>query len=74
MKADLVEEVARIYGYNNFPKSLPEGKTQSNKVPYYFDDSFHLKLKSLLASAGMDEVMTYSLISKETPLTLNVFI
>ncbi len=65
IEEDLVEEVARIYGYNNFPKSLPEGKTQSNKVPYYFDDNFHFKLKSLLVSAGMDEVMTYSLMSKD---------
>lgn len=62
---DLIEEVARIYGYNKFPLTLPTGTTPVTKVPYCFDDSFHLKIKDLLVSCGFSEAMTLSLISKD---------
>lgn len=65
LEEDLIEEVARIYGYNNFPQTLPVGETRTKKVPYFFDDSFHLALKNLLAGSGYSEVMTFSLISGE---------
>lgn len=64
IEEDLIEEVARIHGYNNFPKSLPTATTPSQKIPYYFDDKLHLYLKNLLAALGYSEVMNYSLISK----------
>lgn len=66
IEEDLIEEVARIYGYNKFPKTLPEGRTANVKIPYYFDDSLHRKLKGYLASAGFSEVMTLSLLSRAT--------
>jgi len=62
---DLIEEVARIYGYNKFPKTLPDGTVSSTRIPYYFDDSFHLKVKNLLVASGFSEAMTLSLISKD---------
>lgn len=66
IEEDLIEEVARIYGYNNFPLTLPKGSVLKNKIPYYFDDSIHIKLKQILTAAGYSEVMNLSLISEET--------
>ncbi len=66
IEEDLIEEVARIYGYNKFPQTLPEGRTTNLKIPYYFDDSLHKKLKGYLTPAGYSEVMTLSLLSKPT--------
>lgn len=65
IEADLIEEVARIYGYNNFPKTLPFGTTPSTKIPYSFDDSFHLKLKNLFTASGFNEAMTLTLLSSD---------
>lgn len=65
IEEDLIEEVARIYGYNKFPKTLPEGNVANYKIPYYFDDKIHLKLKDILVANGYTETMTLSLISKE---------
>ncbi len=64
IEEDLIEEVARIYGYNKFPKTLPSGQVSKIRIPYYFDDSFHMKLKSLMTSQGFSEVMTLSLVSE----------
>ncbi len=65
IEEDLIEEVARIYGYNKFPMTLPTGRITKNKIPYYFDDSIHLALKEILIGAGYTEAMTLSLISKD---------
>lgn len=65
IEEDLVEEVARIYGYNKFTKTLPKGSVAETKIPYYFDDSFILKLKSLLSASGYSEAMTLSLLSAD---------
>ncbi len=65
IEEDLIEEIARIYGYNKFPKTLPEGNVANYKVPYFFDDKIHLKLKEILVANGFTEVMTLSLISEE---------
>jgi len=65
IEEDLIEEVARIYGYNKFPKTLPTGRQASEKIPYFFDGSIHQKLREILISSGYSEVMTFSLISTE---------
>lgn len=66
IEEDLIEEVARIYGYNNFPLTLPKGTNAPIKIPYYFDDSNHQKIKSILTAAGYSEMMALSLVSGET--------
>ena len=65
IEEDLIEEVARIYGYNKFPKTLPVGQVTATKIPYHFDDGFILNLKNLMASSGFSEVMTLSLVSSQ---------
>jgi phenylalanyl-tRNA synthetase beta chain len=65
IEEDLIEEVARLYGYNKFPKTIPTTTTPTVKLPYYFDRKFILNTKELLVSSGFTEVMNLSLISKD---------
>jgi phenylalanyl-tRNA synthetase beta chain len=62
---DIIEEVARIYGYNNFPKTIPFGKVSIKKIPYYYNRDFELEIKNILVKLGYLEVNTQSLTSKE---------
>lgn len=57
-EADLVEEVARLYGYNNIPASLPQVD-----LSYPQQDSSRIKrceTASFLASVGFSEAINYS--------------
>ncbi|MCC6563725.1 phenylalanine--tRNA ligase subunit beta [Candidatus Uhrbacteria bacterium] len=59
---DLVEEIARVFGYANLPTVFPSGKT--NRQP-----SRELKLeddvRTLAKGAGLTETYTYSFVSKK---------
>jgi phenylalanyl-tRNA synthetase beta chain len=59
---DLIEEVARIYGYNNIEK-----KTPSFSSSLIFHDKFYLFekfLKNILTSLNLQEIITPNLISE----------
>lgn len=58
---DLIEEVARIYGYNNLEKKAPlfSSSTIAN-APLY---SFETRMKQFFTSQGMQELITSDLIS-----------
>ncbi|SDK42182.1 phenylalanine--tRNA ligase subunit beta [Sediminibacillus albus] len=60
---DMVEEVARIYGYDNLPYTLPQGASQAGGLT----DRQTLKreVKHYMEGAGLMEAITYSLTSKE---------
>lgn len=65
IEEDVVEEVARIYGYHNIPTALPPF-TQAvpyhqNKNPFYLEQ----RLKELLKDIGFTEVYTYSMVSED---------
>ncbi len=58
VKADLIEEVGRIYGYENIEAKLPEKmerESKINKKLYYTS-----KIRQFLADRGFSEVYTYS--------------
>jgi len=57
---DLIEEVARIYGYNNIESSLPEssGKQGGLSLRQKIADS----IKNRLAASGLSEIITYSFV------------
>lgn len=59
---DIVEEVARIYGYHNLPSDLMTGKIPEplENAPFVFE----MKIKQLLKGWGGIEVYTLSLVSK----------
>lgn len=64
IEEDIIEEVARIYGYNLFPKSLPKNPPSVKTIAYQFSDEIEKKVKNILVGTGFSETYTYSLISK----------
>ncbi|WP_226036474.1 phenylalanine--tRNA ligase subunit beta [Aquibacillus saliphilus] len=58
---DMVEEVARIYGYDNLPFTLPEGASQAGGLTV--QQLLKRNVKSYFESAGLLETITYSLTS-----------
>lgn len=63
IEADLVEEVNRIYGYENLPNTLPAG--METRGGYSKKREFSNKLRDVLLGEGMDEVINFSLLSKK---------
>ena len=59
--ADLAEEVARFYGYNNIPVTLMRGQTTLGG--YSTAQKLENRLGSLCRAMGYDEIITYSFIS-----------
>jgi len=64
IEADLIEELVRIYGYNNVPTRKPVGefsmiRRQENRLT-------KSKIAHLLADRGYQEAITYSFIDKES--------
>jgi phenylalanyl-tRNA synthetase beta chain len=58
---DLIEEVARHYGYNNFPSTLPPAarKYQEDYPTYALEHAF----SEFLQAAGIDEGNSYSFVN-----------
>lgn len=61
---DLVEEIARIYGYQNIPNVLPpfsaDTTTRISQEPFYWE----AKVKNALKYWGFTEVYTYPMVSE----------
>ncbi len=63
VKADLVEEIARMYGYANIPAARME-----EELPEAYSDPmsvFQNRLRSLLMTLGLQEVINYRLTNPE---------
>lgn len=56
---DLIEEIARLYGYDNFVDTLPE-KTEAGYLS--LDQELLRKIRSYLRAEGLTELMQYSLV------------
>jgi phenylalanyl-tRNA synthetase beta chain len=61
LEVDLIEEVARIYGYDNIPVTLPAVKPQA---PIAGKRDLVLLIKNSLLGLGLSEAITYSLIDR----------
>ncbi|MFC4651896.1 phenylalanine--tRNA ligase subunit beta [Lactococcus nasutitermitis] len=62
IEADLVEEVARLYGYDNLPSTLPQGETAGELTAM---QKLRRKVRTSLEGAGLSEVIGYSLTTTE---------
>lgn len=63
IEEDLIEEVARIYGYHNLTITLPVGEPAAARTEPRF--AYEHRLKFLLKDLGFTEVYTSSLVAKE---------
>ncbi len=63
--ADLVEEVARIYGYHNLPSRILQG-TIPTQYPTETNFSAEETVAQTLAALGYQEQITYSLVAANT--------
>ena len=69
IEADLIEELARVYGYNNLPSRLPSSVQHLGSAP---EASLPSKsLKQFFAANGFHEAVTYSFIDRETNSLFN---
>ena len=64
IEVDLIEEVARMYGYNQIKYTMPSGMlTQGARNK---NQAIELRIKNFLSRGGFKEVITYSFISPKT--------
>lgn len=61
---DLIEEVARVYGYHNMPVTIPAICEQPFGRPR--EMVVEEKIRERLTGLGLDEIITYSLLSKKS--------
>lgn len=61
---DITEEIARIYGYDNIPTTLPVGESSQGQLTR--DQSARRRLRNYMISAGWDEAVSYSFINPKS--------
>ena len=59
-KADVAEEIARFYGYNNIPTTTAKGNPEGGYSDY---QQFERTVNQNMLAQGMYEIMTYSFVS-----------
>jgi phenylalanyl-tRNA synthetase beta chain len=67
--ADLAEEIARLFGYDRIPVTLPPTDAIGERTPF---QQFKHQLRQLLQGNGLSEIITYSLYAKDTPDRLGI--
>ncbi|TDA68248.1 MAG: phenylalanine--tRNA ligase subunit beta [Clostridia bacterium] len=70
LEADLVEEVARLWGYNRIPAVFPPGVTGEAKLTR--EQRLEAGARQILATSGLYEVVTYSFISPQELIRLGL--
>ena len=68
--ADIAEEIARIYGFNNIPSTTPGGNMMSGGQSY--EQIIAGKIKAILSAAGLDEMISFSFSHPATLDRLNL--
>ncbi|MEL4025783.1 phenylalanine--tRNA ligase subunit beta [Lysinibacillus endophyticus] len=63
IEEDIVEEIARLYGYDEIPMTLPEGNDQVGGLTPY--QAKRRVARNFLEGAGLYQAVTYSLTSEE---------
>lgn len=62
IEEDIVEEIARLYGYDEIPMTLPEGANQVGQLTAY--QANRRVVRDYLEGAGLYQAVTYSLTSE----------
>lgn len=60
IEEDIVEEVARLYGYDNLPVTLPKGNNEAGVTEAW---AMRDIARNALCAMGANEIMTYSFVS-----------
>ncbi|MCP3166470.1 phenylalanine--tRNA ligase subunit beta [Myxococcus qinghaiensis] len=61
---DLLEEVARVFGYDNIPAKLPRGLASLAPEPAHSEAE--RRLRQAMSGAGLDEVVNYSFVAPKS--------
>jgi phenylalanyl-tRNA synthetase beta chain len=71
IQADLVEEIARIYGYDKLPTTLPEAGATAGELTA--TQALRRKVRTIAEGAGLSEIISYALTTPEKAVefTLN---
>lgn len=70
-RADLAEEVARVVGYEVVPTTIPAGRVPEPRPDGDAGYAEELQARRTLAAAGLQEVITYSLVDPSLPTRLD---
>ena len=68
--ADLIEELARVYGYDRLPGTLLSGELPPQRANRELDLEEHVR--DVLANAGLQEAVCYSLTAKDREAVLGL--
>ena len=59
---DLIEEIARLYGYDKFPSTVPVARAPATRPPH---DAARGKVRQRLEGMGFDETISLSLVNPD---------
>lgn len=62
---DLIEEIARIYGYHNLPSILPPNQDNNKSFSFVGEFYFETLVKNAMKYWGFTETYTYSFVSED---------
>lgn len=68
--ADLVEEIARIYGYNNLPTTLPKEDGTAGELTR--SQLIRRQVRTVAEGAGLTEIISYALTTPEKAVEFSV--
>ncbi|OTN76550.1 phenylalanine-tRNA ligase, beta subunit [Enterococcus sp. 8G7_MSG3316] len=63
IEADIIEEVARIYGYDRLPSTLPSGETVAGRLTR--EQLLTRSIRTILEGSGVSEAISYALTTEE---------
>jgi phenylalanyl-tRNA synthetase beta chain len=69
-EVDLIEEVARLYGYDQIPRTLPRGTVDAQCPP--LRQLVQKQVRDTIVAAGFSEALNYSFIAADAVNTLGI--
>ncbi len=69
IEADIIEEIARMYGYNNIPTTSPESKQPGKKNK---KQKLEGNVREIMKASGLNELFTFSLMDERPYDILNI--